>query len=68
MSGILQFIHGARFIASPLSTLANDFSGGIHKIKCKHGCDDKKCETWRIKYEYSDCFPEYKNFKGGLTE
>ena len=45
MSGILRFIHGARFIASPLSTLANDFSGGIHKIKCKHGCDDKKCET-----------------------
>ena len=41
MSGILQFIHGARFIASPLSTLANDFSGGIHKIKCKHGCHDK---------------------------
>ena len=41
----LQFIDSARFMASSLSNLVNNLSEGIQKIKCKHGHDDKKCET-----------------------
>ena len=29
---------------SSLLTLVNNLSEGIHKIKCKYGHDDKKCE------------------------
>ena len=32
------------------------FSEGIHKIKCKCGHDDEKCETCGIKYKYSNCW------------
>ena len=47
----LQFIDSARFLASSLSNLVNNFSEGIHKIKCKHGHKyDKKYETCGIKY------------------
>ena len=42
-------------MASLLSNLANNLSEGINKIKCKHGHDDKICETCRIKYKYCDC-------------
>ena len=41
----LQFIDIARFMARSLSNLVNNLSEGIQKIKCKHGHDDKKCET-----------------------
>ena len=40
---ILQFINNARFLGSSLSNLVNNFSKGIHRIKCKFGHDDKKC-------------------------
>ena len=39
-------------MASSLSNLVNNLSEGIHKIKCKYGHDDKKCETCEIKYNY----------------
>ena len=39
---ILQFIDSARFMASSLSNLVYILSEGIHKIKCKHGHEDKK--------------------------
>ena len=42
MSYVLQFINTARFITSSLSSLVNNLSEGIHKIKCKYGHDDKK--------------------------
>ena len=42
----------ARFMASSLSNLVNNLSEGIHRIKCKYGHDDKKCETCGIKYKY----------------
>ena len=32
----LQFIDRARFMASSLSNLVNNFAEGINKIKCKH--------------------------------
>ena len=54
ISYILQFIDRARFMASSLSNLVNNLSEGIHKIKCKHGHDDKKCETCGIKNKYCD--------------
>ena len=48
ISSILQFFDSARFMASSLSNLFNNFSEGIHRIKCKFGHRDKKCETCGI--------------------
>ena len=42
ISYILQFLDSARFIASSLSNLVNNLSKRVHRIKCKHGHDDKK--------------------------
>ena len=55
ISYIPQFIDSSRFMASSLSTLANNLSEGIHKIKCKYWHNDKKCEICRIKYQVFDC-------------
>ena len=55
-------------MASSLSNFVNNLSDGIHKIKCKFGHDDKKCETCGIKHNYCDCFLEYINFKDDLIE
>ena len=68
VSYILQYLAGARFMASSWSNLANNLSEGIHKFKCKFGYDYEKCETSRIKCKYCDCFLEYKNFKDDLIE
>ena len=65
---ILQFIDSATFMASALSNLVNNLSERIHRIKCKFGHDDKKCETCGIKYKDCDCFLEYMNYKDGLIE
>ena len=55
-------------MASSLSNLANNLAERIHKIKCKYGHNDKKCETYRIKYKDCNCFLEYTNFKEDLIE
>ena len=68
ISYILQFIDSVRFMASSLSNLLTSLSERIHKIKCKYGHEDKKFETCRTKYEYCDCFLEYKKFKDDLIE
>ena len=68
ISYILQFIGSARFMASSLSNLVNNFSEGIHGIIRKYRHDGKKCGTCRIKYKYCDCFLEYTNFKDNLIE
>ena len=68
ISYILQFFDRVRFMASSLSHLANNLSGGIHRIKYKYRHDDKKCETCRIKYKYCYYFLEYANFKVDLIE
>ena len=65
---ILQFIDSAIFMANSLSNLVKTFSEGIHRIKCKFGHGDKKCETCRVKYKYCDCFLEYLHFKDDLIE
>ena len=68
LSYILQFLDSTRFMASSLSNLVNNLSGRLHRIKCKLGHDDKKCDTCGIKYKYCDCFLEYTNFKDDLIE
>ena len=55
-------------MASSLSNLVNNLSEGIHRIKCKFGHDDEKCEACGTKYKYCDCFLEYTNFKDDLIE
>ena len=55
-------------MASSLSNLVNNLTEGIHKIKCKYGHDDKKCESCGIKYKNCECFLEYTNFKDNLRE
>ena len=47
----MQSIDSARFMTSSLSNLVNTVSEEIHKCKYKYGHDDKKCETFGIKYE-----------------
>ena len=46
----LQFIDGARFIASSWSNLVNILSEGIHRTKCEYVHNDKKRESCRIEY------------------
>ena len=55
-------------MASSLSNLVNNLFEGIRWIKCKFEHDDKKCETYGIKYKYCDCFLEYINFKDDLIQ
>ena len=51
-----------------IKSLVNNISEGIHRIKCKLGHNDKKCETCWIKYKYSNCFLKCKIFKDNLIE
>ena len=50
-------------MASSLSNLVNNLSQEIHRITCKFGHDDKKCETCGIRYKYCYCFLEYTDFE-----
>ena len=68
ISYILRFIYSSRFMASSLSNLVNNLSERIHKIKCKYEHDDNKCEPFRIKYKYCECFLEYTIFKDDLIK
>ena len=45
-------------MASSISNLVHNLSEGIHKIKCKYGHDDKRCETCGVTYAVCDCFLE----------
>ena len=53
---MLQFISSARFMASSLSNLVNNPSEGVHRIRCKFGHDDKKCEICGIKLSIATVF------------
>ena len=68
ISEILQFMDRGRFMASSLSNLDNNLSEGIHRIKCKYGYDDKKCQTCGIKFKHCNCFLQYTNFRDYLIE
>ena len=55
-------------MASSLSNLVNNLSEGLHRMRCKLGHEDKKCETCETKYKYyCDSFLEYTNFKDDLS-
>ena len=53
---------------SSLSNLVNNLYERIHKIKCKYGHNDKKCETCGISNEVCNWFFEYTNFRDDLIE
>ena len=55
-------------MASSLSNLVNNPSEGIHRIKCKYGRGNKKCETCGIKCKDCSCFLKYTHFKDDLIE
>ena len=67
-SYMLQFIESVSFMASSLSNLVKNLSGGIHRIKCTFANNVKKGETCGIKYQYCNCFLEYTNFRDDLIE
>ena len=54
-------------MASSFSNLVNNLSEEIHKIKCKYGHDNKKCEPCGIKYKYCDYLLKSMNFKDENT-
>ena len=58
----MQFTDSATFMASSLSNRVNNLS----EDKSTFGDDDKKCETYRIKYKYCDSFLKYTDFKNDL--
>ena len=64
----ITIFHSVWYMVSSLSNVANKLSEGIHSIKCKYGHDNKKCETFGIKFKYCNCFLEYPNFKDKLIE
>ena len=51
-----------------LLNLFNNLAEGIHKIKCKYGHDNEKCETCGIKYKACECCFECTNSKNNLIE
>ena len=53
-------------MTSLLSSLVNNLSEGVHRIKYKFGNDEKNV-TCGIKYKYCYCFLEYINFKDDLN-
>ena len=55
-------------MANSLSNLVNNLSERIHRVKCKFGYNDKKCETCGIKCKYLDGFLEFASLKDDLTE
>ena len=56
------------FIYGKIKSCQQSFIDWLHRIKCKLGQDDKKCETCGIVYKYYDYFLEYTNFIDALIE
>ena len=52
-----------KFMVSSLSNHVYNLIEGNHKIKCKHGHGNKKCEACGIKYKVSWCYLQYTNIK-----
>ena len=53
---ILEFIDSARLIAISLSNFVNYLFEGIHRIKCKFGHNDKKCELVELNISIAPVF------------
>ena len=64
----MQFIDSVKFMAGSLSNLVDNLVKGIHKIQCKYGQVDIKCETCGIKYKNCPGFLENTNVKDNLIE
>ena len=64
----MQFIDSARFMASSLSNHVNNLADGIHKIRCTYRHDNKKYETWGVKYKDCKCCLEYAIVKNSVIE
>ena len=64
----LQFIDGARLMASSLSNLVNNLAERIHKTKCKYVHYNEKCKTCGIKYNDCEYCLIYANLKDNLIE
>ena len=64
----ITYVNSARFMASSLSNLVNNFVEEIRETKCNYGHDNKKCETCGIKYKDCECYLEYIIFKNDLIE
>ena len=63
LSYILQFIDRARFMATSLSNLVNNFSEWIHKIKCKFGHDDKNVKLVELNISIATVFLNIQTLK-----
>ena len=50
-------------MANSLPSLVNNLAEGIHKIKRKNEQDNKKCESFEVKYKHCDYFLQHKYFK-----
>ena len=55
----LKFIDHTRFMASLWRYLVNNLTERIHEIKCKHRYNDRKYETFTVKYKYCKCCIEH---------
>ena len=49
----LKFVDSAKSMASSFSNLVDNLGEEINKFKCKYEDDNKKYETYRIKFK--DC-------------
>ena len=55
-------------MTSSLSNSVNNVATGIHKIIFKYANDNKKYETYRTKYNSSECCLQQTNVKDALIE
>ena len=51
----LKFIDSAIFMTNSLWHLVNNLPERFHKIKCKYGHDNEKCEAREIKHKDCEC-------------
>ena len=56
-------IDSVRFMTSSFSNLTDNPAEEIHKIKCRFGHGNEKCQTCGIKYKDCECFLDYENVK-----
>ena len=51
-----KLIGSTRYISISLYSLVDTFAEGIHKVKCKHRYDNKKCKYCGIRWKDCKCF------------
>ena len=53
-------------MACSLPNLVDNLAQENHKIECKYGHNNEKCETYRLQYKDCKCCPEYTKVKYDL--